>query len=69
MRYIVGSVIVASVVGLFYTLPKEDLSKATYEKSDLSVLNAPSADDARKWLEARYVDQETGERITDEKLA
>ena len=45
MRYIVGSVIVASFVGLFYTLPK-DLSKATYEKSDLSVLNAPSADDA-----------------------
>ena len=38
MRYIVGSVIVASVVGLLYTLPKEDLSKATYEKSDLSVL-------------------------------
>ena len=69
MRYIVGSVIVASVVGLFYTLPKEDSSKATYEKSDLSVLNAPSADDARKWLEARYIDQETGERITDEKLA
>ena len=69
MRYIVGSVIVASVVGLFYTLPKEDLSKAIYEKLDLSVLNAPSADDARKWLEARYIDHETGERITDEKLA
>ena len=69
MRYIVGSVIVASFVGLLYTLPKEDLSKATYEKSDLSVLNAPSADDARNWLEARYIDQETGERITNEKLA
>ena len=69
LRYIVGSVVVASIVGMFYTLPKEDLSKATYEKSDLSTLKAPSADDARKWLEARYTDQETGERITDEKLA
>ena len=69
IRYIIGSVMVASVVGLFVTLPKEDLTNAKYEQKDLSVLIEPSADDARKWLEARYIDQETGERITDEKLA
>ena len=68
IRYIIGSVIVASVVGLIIATPEQDSNTAKYTKKDLSTIQDRTADEARLWLEARYIDEETGERITDEKL-
>ena len=69
LRYIIGSVMVASVVGLFLLLPKNETTQGSYDKKDLSSINTPSANEALQWINARYLDEETGERITAEKLA
>jgi hypothetical protein len=42
--------------------------KGEYNQSDLTSVNKKSANDARIWLDARYIDLETGEKITPEKL-
>jgi hypothetical protein len=42
--------------------------KGEYNPSNLTSLQQKSATDARIWLDARYVDLETGEKITPEKL-
>jgi hypothetical protein len=41
----------------------------SYSKNDLSVFDKENANDAKKWLAARYVDGETGEKITPERLS
>jgi len=43
-------------------------SSQSYQKKALSFLQDPSAKDAQLWLEARYFDIETGEKITPQKL-
>lgn len=43
--------------------------KGLYEQTDLSVLSKQSASDAQKWLAARYIDAETGEKISPERLS
>ncbi len=44
-------------------------SASTYEQKELSILQARKADEAQAWLRARYVDVNTGQPITPEKLA
>ena len=68
IRYIIGSVLVASIFGLFVVLPEQDSNAAEYTKKDLSTVQDRTAEEARLWLESRYIDEETGQRITDEKL-
>jgi len=43
--------------------------KGAYAKNDLTFIQDQSAEDALKWLEARYYDAATGQKISDEKLA
>ena len=43
-------------------------SRGEYSKKDLPSLESKSADDAKKWMEARYIDEETGQPISAEKL-
>jgi hypothetical protein len=43
-------------------------NEATYLPQDLSSFEKQTASDAQKWLEARYLDLATGEKITAEKL-
>jgi hypothetical protein len=63
----VGLTVISAVVFSFYI--NIDSKEATYEMSDLSVFNKQNANDAIKWLEARYLDAETGERISPERLS
>lgn len=40
----------------------------SYKKTNLSFLKDQSSEDARIWMDARYIDPETGEKMSDEKL-
>ena len=66
---IIGSLSLVAVAATLFVMPWKDRSvKGSYVKEELSSLQSKSADDARKWLEARYIDQSTGQPITPEKL-
>lgn len=56
-----------SAVITFYSIGFNN-EKGLYEQSDLSVFTKQSATDAQKWLAARYIDAETGEKISNERL-
>jgi len=68
IRYIIGSVFVASLVGAILLFSKSDLDQSKYTQKELSSISKLTADDAQQWLAARYIDVETGERVSDEKL-
>jgi len=68
IRYIVGSVFVASLVGAILLFSKSDLDQSKYAQKELSSISKLTADDAQQWLAARYIDVETGERVSEEKL-
>jgi len=68
IRYIIGSVCIASVVGAILLVPNSDVDNSKYTQKELSSLSELSADDAQKWLAARYIDVETGERVSEENL-
>jgi len=69
IRYIIGSVMVASVVGLLLFFQENESVQGSYVKKDLSTIVNQNANEALEWINARYIDEETGERITAEKLA
>ncbi|MCH2223908.1 MAG: T9SS type A sorting domain-containing protein [Crocinitomicaceae bacterium] len=60
--------VIAAATFFAFTPWKSTDSESVYTQENLSALENKSANDARIWLEARYLDQSTGERITDEKL-
>ncbi|TNF50134.1 MAG: T9SS type A sorting domain-containing protein [Bacteroidetes bacterium] len=61
-----GIIAIAAVV----VTSTSDLGKSVglYQERDLSFIQNQSVDDYEKWIEARYIDQETGQKITAEKL-
>lgn len=66
---IIGSLGLAALSAVFMLVPFDFSKKGSYNPTDLSALQKQSASDAQKWLEARYLDLATGEKITPEKLA
>jgi ligand-binding sensor domain-containing protein len=68
--YLIGSVVVAGFLALgalkFITF---DEVSGIYSKKQLSSLESQTADEALVWLKARFVDQQTGQPISNEKLA
>lgn len=66
---IIGSVGIVATAALFAVSPwKSTDSEGTYTQESFSSLTEKTADDARLWIERKYIDQETGVRITDKKL-
>lgn len=66
---IFGSIGIVAAAALFVVSPwKSADSEGTYTQESLSSLTEKSATDAQLWLEARYLDPETGVRISDKKL-
>jgi flagellar basal body-associated protein FliL len=68
-KIIIGSATLVALAAIFAVSPWNfNSSKGSYSQKDLPSLETKSAEDAKKWLEARYIDQETGLRISNEKL-
>lgn len=67
-RIIIGSAGLVALTAVFAVSPWSFNDSGSYVKKDLPSLESKSADDAKKWLEARYIDQETGLPITPQKL-
>lgn len=66
---IIGSVGIVATAALFAVSPWKSIdSEGTYTQEAFSSLTEKSADDARLWLDRKYIDHETGERISDKKL-
>ncbi len=66
---IIGSVSVIAFVATMAVSPwKIFNNEGDYAQNGLPSLEAKSAEDARKWMEARYIDEATGERISPAKL-
>ncbi|MFM7662678.1 MAG: T9SS type A sorting domain-containing protein [Bacteroidota bacterium] len=68
---IFGFLVLTSIsVTLLYTFGVFNQSSFTaYKQKDLTVLQSTKADEAAAWLRARYIDVETGQPITQEKLS
>ncbi|MFN6014904.1 MAG: hypothetical protein ACK47F_09465 [Flavobacteriales bacterium] len=67
-RIIIGSAGLLALTAVLAVSPWSFNGSGSYSKKDLPTLESKSADDAKKWLEARYIDQETGLPITPQKL-
>jgi hypothetical protein len=66
---IIISVALIAIIATLATFPFDTFKReASYSKKSLPSLEAGTADDATKWMEARYIDQSTGQPITQEKL-
>ncbi len=66
---IFGSIGMVAAAALFVVSPwKSTDSKGAYTQESLSSFTEKSATDAQLWLEARYIDPETGVRISEKKL-
>jgi hypothetical protein len=69
-KIIIGSAGIIAIAAVIAVSPWTFTgSEGSYEQKDLTSFKARKAEDAKKWLEARYIDQETGLPITPEKLA
>jgi len=68
--YLIGSVVFAGIlsVGIFNFF-EWDKTDGVYTKKSLDAIKYQSSDEAMIWLKARYVDQQTGQPISEEKLA
>ena len=68
--YLIGSVVFAGIIA-FGSLQFFDFQKdnGSYSKKQLTAIQKQSAENALLWMKARYVDVETGQQITPEKLA
>lgn len=66
---IIGSVVIVATAALF-TIPKWKSadSESSYTQESFSSLTKQSATDAKLWMERRYLDPETGERISNKQL-
>lgn len=68
-KLIIGSASLVAIAAVFAVSPWNFTgSKGSYTQKDLPSLESKSAEDAKKWLEARYIDQETGQPISPDKL-
>lgn len=66
---IIGSVGIVATAALFAVSPwKPTDSEGAYTKESFSSLTEKSVDDAKLWMERRYLDPETGERISEKKM-
>jgi hypothetical protein len=66
---IIGSVGIVAVAALFAVSPWQSSdSEGSYTQESFSSLTEKSANDAKLWLDRRYLDPETGERISSKKL-
>lgn len=66
---IIGSVGIVATAALFAVSPWKSVdSEGTYKQENLSVLNVKSVDDAEAWLERRYLDPATGQRVSDKRM-
>ena len=63
-----GGMGIVAIAAMIIASPFAFNKKGSYEKSNLTFLKDQSASDAKAWMEARYIDFETGEKITPEKL-
>jgi hypothetical protein len=68
-KLIIGSAGLVALAAFFAVSPWSFTeSVGLYSKKGLTSLEDKTADDAQQWLAARYIDQETGLRISNEKL-
>ena len=68
-KIIIGSAGLVALAAFFAVSPWGFKStEGSYSKKDLPSLESKSAEDAKQWLSARYIDQATGQQITKEKL-
>lgn len=66
---IIGTASLTVLTAVFMLTPFNFYKKeGEYKQTSLKALQQQNANDARIWLDARYVDLETGEKITPEKL-
>lgn len=63
-----GSIGVVAAAAVLIAQPFSVNEKGSYKKTNLSFLKDQSSEDARIWLDARYIDPETGQKMSDEKL-
>ena len=68
--YLIGSLGFTGLIA-WVSLTKINLNSpvASYEQRELGAFEAQKADEAAAWLKARYIDVQTGETISQEKLA
>lgn len=68
-KIIIGSAGLVAIAAIFAVSPWGfKNTEGSYSKKDLPSLESKSAEDAQKWLSARYIDHATGQEITKEKL-
>jgi hypothetical protein len=68
-KIILGTAGIVAAAALMVASPWNiNTSSSAYSKQALTVLQEQNATDAAKWLEARLIDPETGERMTAEKM-
>lgn len=66
---LIGSIGLAAVAGALVLSPWNwGGQDGAYSSTPLSVLQEQAASDAQKWLEARYIDVTTGQKVTQERL-
>lgn len=68
--YLIGSLGFTGLIA-WVSLTKINLNspEASYEQRELGAFEAQKADEAAAWIRARYIDVQTGETISQEKLA
>ncbi|NDB36361.1 MAG: hypothetical protein EB023_13715, partial [Flavobacteriia bacterium] len=70
--YFVGIVVVTAAIGIISSVFLKKESKGTYAPELFSAKEGEKgqkADDALEWLKGRYIDVQTGQPVTQEKLA
>ena len=68
-KIIFGTLGIVAVAAIVAVTPWGKNINGQYAQKDLPSLESQNANDAQKWLEARYIDETTGERVSSEKLA
>jgi photosystem II stability/assembly factor-like uncharacterized protein len=68
-RIIIGSAGIIAVAAILTVSPWNFKMSGLYKQQDLTSLQQKSAEDAADWLKARFIDEETGQPISREKLA
>ena len=68
--YLIGSLIVASVVVALGLNELRKKNLGTYEENTVALFGSTpketkGADEALEWLKARYIDVQTGEQVSD----
>lgn len=68
-KYLIGSVVFAGACALFaISSLKFSNFGGNYSKKGLSIVNEQKSDEAMEWMKARYIDESTGQPVSNEKL-